>query len=34
MPLTLDYLCRKYEGMGLLDYMTKKYPGEDWSYLA
>jgi hypothetical protein len=34
MPLTLDYLCRKYEGMGLVEYMTAKYPGEDWGYLA
>lgn len=34
MPLTLDYLCRKYEGVSLIDYMTKKYRGEDWSHLA
>lgn len=25
MPLTLDYLCRKYEGMGLARYMQRKY---------
>lgn len=26
MPLTLDYLCRKYEGMGIGEYLRKKYP--------
>lgn len=25
MPLTMDYLCRKYEGMGLARYMQRKY---------
>lgn len=25
MPLTLDYLCRKYEGMALRDFLRKKY---------
>lgn len=25
MPLTMDYLCRKYEGMGLSRYMQRKY---------
>lgn len=25
MPLTLDYLCRKYEGMSLSRYMTRNY---------
>jgi DNA-directed RNA polymerase subunit RPC12/RpoP len=25
MPLTLDYLCRKYTGMALSKYLTKKY---------
>lgn len=34
MPLTLKYLCRKYENMQLVDYMDAKYPGEDWSHLV
>lgn len=25
MPLTLDYLCRKYTGMSIADYLRKKY---------
>lgn len=29
MPLTLDYLCRKYEGMTLKDFLNKKYPKMD-----
>lgn len=33
MPLTLDYLCRKYERMDLLQYMNKKHKGGDWSHL-
>ena len=33
MPLTLAYLCKKYEGIDLLQYMAKKYKGEDWSHL-
>lgn len=33
MPLTLDYLCRRYERTGLRNYMRKKYPREDWSHL-
>lgn len=33
MPLTLDYLCRKYEGKGLFDYMSKKYKDGDWEHL-
>ena len=33
MPLTLRYLCKKYEGTDLLTYMAKKYPNEDWSHL-
>jgi hypothetical protein len=32
MPLTLDYLCRKYEGVSLVEYMRKKYPG-NWDHL-
>jgi len=34
MPLTLDYLCRRYEGVDLLHFMKKKYKGKDWSFLA
>lgn len=34
MPLTLDYLCRRYEHMDLLKYMQKRYKKEDWSHLA
>lgn len=34
MPLDLDYLCRKYEGMSLSRYMAKKYPKGDWEHLA
>jgi hypothetical protein len=33
MVLTLDYLCRKYEGVDLYSYMTKKYPDGDWEHL-
>lgn len=33
MPITLNYLCRKYEGKPLFDYMTAKYPEENWSHL-
>lgn len=33
MPLTLDYMCRKYTGKPLLRYMAETYPGGDWSYL-
>jgi hypothetical protein len=32
MPLTLDYLCRKYEGIGLAKYMQKKYKHADKLY--
>lgn len=34
MPLTLDYLCRKFTGMKLIAYMEKKYPKGDWRHLA
>lgn len=34
MPLTLGYLCRKYENMNLLAYMNREYPGCDWRHLA
>src|SRR5690606_36998186 len=33
MPLTLDYFARKYAGESLFDYMTKKYPNDDWAHL-
>lgn len=33
MPLTLDYLCRRYEGVGLREFHDKKYPNDDWSHL-
>jgi hypothetical protein len=34
MPLTLNYLCKKYTGKSLIDYMNKKYPKGDWRHLA
>lgn len=34
MPLTLSYLCRRYEKLELIDYMRKKYKHNDWSHLA
>jgi hypothetical protein len=33
MPLTLNYLCRKYESELLVNYMQEKYPEGDWSHL-
>lgn len=33
MPLTLDYLCRRYEGLSLREFHDKKYPNDDWSHL-
>lgn len=33
MELTLNYLCRKYEGKDLFDYMAHKYKGGDWRHL-
>ena len=33
MPLTLNYLCKKYEGKELVPYMEKKYPKQDWEHL-
>lgn len=33
MPLTLNYLSRKYTGLGLFDYMVKQYSGQDWQHL-
>jgi len=34
MPLSLGYLCRKYEGQMLTDYMRAKYPDGNWEHLA
>jgi hypothetical protein len=34
MSLDLQYLCREYAGMELIDYMQQRYPGRDWSHLA
>lgn len=33
MDVTLDFLCREYEGMSLHRFMCLKYPGNDWNYL-
>lgn len=33
MPLTLDYLCRKYEHMELSKYMARKHPYCGWEHL-
>lgn len=33
MPLTLSYLCRKYENMDLVKYMRKKYRHDNWDHL-
>ena len=33
MPLTLKYLCQKYEGTSLYNYMCKKHKGGDWEHL-
>lgn len=33
MPLTLAYLCKKYEGVDLVQYMKKRYKHDDWSHL-
>lgn len=34
MPLSLSYLCEKYEGSDLITYMQKKYPDGSWEHLA
>lgn len=34
LPLRLKYLCRKYEGVDLVKYMSKKYPKQDWEHLS
>jgi len=33
MDVTLNFLCRKYEGVPLQEYMVRKYPMGDWSHL-
>jgi hypothetical protein len=33
MPLSLSYLCRKYEGMPLAAFMRLKYPSGNWDHL-
>lgn len=33
MPLTLDYLCRKYERKSLYDFLRAKYKNEDWTHV-
>lgn len=33
MPLSLNYLCRKYTGMPLANYMRAKYPNGNWDHL-
>lgn len=33
MTLSLKYLCRKYEGMLLHEFMNLKYPNGDWEHL-
>jgi len=32
MPLTLDYLCRKYEGVGLGEFLRKKYKDAEYKF--
>lgn len=34
MPLSLDYLCRKYEAKSLFDYMRANYPDQNWEHLS
>lgn len=34
MDVSLDYLCRRYEGLPLNEYMKKQYKNGDWGYLA
>lgn len=33
MPLSLSYLCRKYEKIDLMEYMRKKHKKSDWHHL-
>jgi hypothetical protein len=34
MPLTLDYLCKKYEKVSLADFLRKKYPDAEYRFTA
>lgn len=34
MPVSLKFLCRKFEGMELTHYMKLKYPNGDWDHLV
>jgi hypothetical protein len=34
MPLSLGYLCRKFQGEQLPDFLAKKYPDGNWEHLA
>lgn len=34
MPLSLKYLCKKYTGEELFEYMKKRYPDENWEHLV
>jgi hypothetical protein len=34
MPLSMNYLCRKYAGEDLMPYMMRKYPYGDWRHLG
>lgn len=33
MPLSLRYLCKRYENVSLFDHMKKKYKGKSWDHL-
>lgn len=33
MSVSLDFLCKKYEGMSLFEYHRKKYPRQKWEHL-
>ena len=33
MPLSLNYLCKKYTGKYLVDFMKAKYPDQSWEHL-
>lgn len=34
MDVTLKYLCKKYTGQNLREYMVRKYPFQQWEHLA
>jgi hypothetical protein len=33
MPLSMKYLCQRYEGIPLKKFMAKKYKGQNWDFL-